>query len=76
MNLQYILDSKGETTGVFIPIQEWISFKKKFKNADMETTDIPESHKAELDKRLENLKNGTSELYGFDAAMDDMEKDL
>lgn len=76
MNLQYILDSKGETTGVFIPIQEWLSFKRKFKNADLETSEIPEWHKAELDKRLDNIKNGTSELYDFDAAMDDIEKDL
>lgn len=76
MNLQYILDSKGETTGVFIPIQEWLSFKKKFKNSDLETTDIPEAHKNELDKRLENIKNGTSELHDFDEAMNDIEKGL
>ena len=76
MNLQYILDSKGETTGVFIPIQEWLSFKKKFKDADLETPEIPDWHKAELDKRLDNIKNGTSELHDFDEAMDDIEKDL
>jgi hypothetical protein len=76
MNLQYILDSKGETTGVFIPIQEWLSFKKKFKNSELETTAIPEAHKAELDERLENIKNGTSELHDFDKAMDDIEKGL
>ena len=76
MNLQYILDSKGETTGVFIPIQEWLSFKKKFKNADLEATDIPDTHKAELDRRLESIKNGTSKLHDFNDAMDDIEKDL
>lgn len=76
MNLQYILDSKGETTGVFIPIQEWLSLKKKFKSSELEAIDIPEAHKAELDKRLENIKNGTSQLHDFNEAMDDIEKGL
>jgi hypothetical protein len=31
MNLQYISDYKGKTTGVFIPIEEWEALKIKFK---------------------------------------------
>lgn len=31
MNLQYISDNRGKTTGVFIPIQEWELPKSKFK---------------------------------------------
>jgi len=31
MNLQYISDYQGKTTGVFIPIQEWEALKIKFK---------------------------------------------
>jgi len=31
MNLQYISDYTGKTTGVFIPIQEWEALKIKFK---------------------------------------------
>ncbi len=30
MSLQYISDSKGKTSGVFIPIQEWNRLKKKY----------------------------------------------
>jgi len=29
MNLQYISDSSGKTTGVFIPINEWYNQKQK-----------------------------------------------
>lgn len=28
MNIQYISDSKGQTTGVFIPIKEWDDIEK------------------------------------------------
>lgn len=29
MNLQYIKDSQGKPTGVFIPIEEWEALEKK-----------------------------------------------
>ncbi len=29
MNIQYFSNSKGQTTGVFIPINDWINFKTK-----------------------------------------------
>lgn len=76
MNLQYILDGKGETTGVFIPIQEWLQFKSKIKNIDIDDSELPEWHKRELDVRLEELENGKAEFFDFDTAMDDIEKGL
>jgi hypothetical protein len=30
MTLQFIHDNKGNTTGVFIPIEEWQSLKTKY----------------------------------------------
>ena len=30
MNLQYISDSKGKPTGVFIPIKDWNKIKEKY----------------------------------------------
>lgn len=76
MNLQYILDNKGETTGVFIPIQEWLSFKKKFKNADLDTSELPQSHMDELDRRVALIESGQAELFDIDEAFEDIEKDL
>lgn len=39
MNIQYISDNKGKTTGVFIPIAEWKELKNKY--TDIEQFDIP-----------------------------------
>lgn len=36
MNLQYISDSKGKSTGVFIPIQDWEYLKNKYKEIEKE----------------------------------------
>jgi hypothetical protein len=46
MNLQYISDNKGKTTGVYIPIQEWEGLKSKFKG--LEEEELGEQSKAEI----------------------------
>ncbi len=74
MNVQYISDNTGKTTGVFIPISEWNELKGKFK--DIEQIDIPEWQIKEVRKRLEDYKKNPGQATDFDAAMDDIEKDL
>lgn len=74
MSLQYISDSKGRTTGVFIPISEWNDLKARRK--ETKRRDIPSWQVEEVDKRLEDYKNEPEQLMDFDSAMDDIEKDL
>ena len=57
MNLQYISDSKGQTTGVFIPIQEWEGLKSKFKG--LEEEELDEQSKEEI---LLGLKQAVEEM--------------
>ena len=76
MNLQYILDSTGKTTGVFIPISEWNELKSKYKGIDQEQIDIPAWQMDEVRKRLVDYKNNPEQSVDFDVAMDDIEKDL
>ncbi len=76
MNLQYISDSTGQTTGVFIPIKEWNELKKKFKGIEQEEIDIPDWHKNLVRERIEDYKNNPDQSLDFDSAMDDLEKKL
>ncbi len=76
MNLQYISDSKGQTTGVFIPINEWNELKKKYKKIEQEEIRAPEWHKDLVLKRLEDYKQNPGSAMDFDSAMDDIEKEL
>jgi len=76
MNLQYISDSKGKTTGVFIPIQEWEALKSKYKGLENEDIDVPGRHKDLVRKRLEEYKKNPGIAMDFDSAMDDIEKEL
>lgn len=57
MNLQYISDNKGKTTGVFIPIQEWEGLKSKFKG--LEEVELGEQSKAEI---LQGLQQAVEEM--------------
>lgn len=76
MNLQYISDSTGQTTGVFIPIKEWNALKSKYKGIEQNEMDIPVWHKNIVNERLEDYKNNPGQAIDFDTAIDDIEKDL
>lgn len=74
MNLQYILDNTGKTTGVFIPISAWNELKDRYKG--IEQFHIPEWQVAEVRKRIEEYKKKPEQALDFNKAMDDVEKDL
>jgi hypothetical protein len=73
MSLQFISDSKGKTTGVYIPIKEWNELKDKFKGIELEETDIPEWHKDIVRSRLDSYNNDPEQAIDFDSAMNDID---
>ncbi len=76
MNLQFISDSNGKTTGVYIPIKEWNELKSKFKGIEQEEIDIPDWHINLVRKRQEDYKNNPENNIDFDLAIDDIESRL
>ena len=76
MSLQYISDSTGQTTGVFIPIKEWNELKNKYKGIEQNELDIPDWHKNIVRERLNDYAKNPENTIDFDKAMDDIEKEL
>jgi len=76
MHLQYISDSTGQTTGVFIPINEWNNLKTKYKGIEQEEVDIPEWHKQAVRQRLDDYRKNPGSAMDFDSALNDIEKEL
>lgn len=76
MNLQYLSDSEGKTTGVFIPIEEWNYLKAKYKDIEQEDVTIPDLHKKIVRERMADYKINPDSAINFDTAIDDIEKDL
>jgi len=76
MNLQFISDSTGKTTGVYIPIAEWNQLKDKFKGIEQEEMHIPQWHKDIVRDRLVEYKNNPNQAIDFDKAMEDIETGL
>ena len=76
MNLQFISDSTGKTTGVYIPIAEWNQLKDKFKGIEQEEMHIPQWHKDIVRERLVEYKNNPNQATDFDKAMEDIETGL
>jgi hypothetical protein len=76
MNLQYISDSKGKTTGVFIPINEWNILKSKYKGIEQEDIDLPEWQKEIVRQRLDDYRKNPGSALDFESAMDEIENEL
>lgn len=74
MNVQYITDSKGETTGVFIPISDWIGLKSKYGEFNEESV-IPEFHKEIVRSRISEYENNPAIGLDFDSVLVDLEND-
>jgi hypothetical protein len=76
MNLQYISDSKGQITGVFIPIHDWNELVKKYKGIEQEEIAIPGWHKEIIKARLNDYQTNPEIVEAFDIAMDKIDNQL
>ena len=76
MNLQFISDSKGKTTGVFIPINEWNVLKKKYKGIEQEELFIPSWQMDEVRNRIKDHNDHPEQAMDFDTAMDEIDAGL
>ena len=74
MLLQFIHDTKGNTTGVFIPIEEWQTMKTKY--ADLQKEEVTNSvelaqwQKQILDDRLNDYYQNPANVGDFDKTID------
>lgn len=57
MSLQFIEDSAGKTTGVYIPIKDWAKLKAKYEGIEQEETNIPGWQKELVRERIQNTKS-------------------
>ena len=80
MTLQFIHDNKGNTTGVFIPIEEWQTLKTKYSDLQKEeaqnVVELATWQKKIIDERLSDYYKNTNEVDDFDKTIDDIERDL
>lgn len=78
MNLQYISDSKGKTTGIFIPIQDWEELKNRYdqlKQEENQMLEVPEWHKVIVRKRLDDYKKNPDNVMDWDEVKDNFNLD-
>ena len=80
MTLQFIHDNKGNTTGVFISIEEWQSLKTKYADLQKEEAEniveLAPWQKQIIDERLSDYYKNSSDVADFDKTIDDIEKNL
>ena len=77
MLIQFIRDNKGNTTGVFIPIDDWQSLNEKYTDVAQEELkqddDLSNWQKKLIDERLNAYKNNLNDLSDFDETLNELE---
>ena len=77
MNLQYLHDISGNTTGVFIPIKAWNKLKKKYQDIEMEDNmGLHQWQKDIIDERLEDTAKSNKKFQNFETAIVEIENEL
>jgi predicted DNA-binding protein (UPF0251 family) len=80
MTIQFIHDNKGNTTEVFIPIEEWQALKLKYTELQKEEantiTNISNWQKNIIDERLNDYYQNATDVLDFDETINDIEKNL
>jgi len=76
--VQFIHDNKGNTTGVFISIEEWQILKLKYTELQKEETSagLTDWKKNILEERLEDYNKNTSKVEDFDAMLKEIAKKI
>jgi hypothetical protein len=80
MRLQFIHDNRGNTTGVFISIEEWQALKTKYTGLQKEEAEnfaeLTSWQKLIIDERINDYYKNPDDVIDFDSTIDDVEKGL
>lgn len=80
MTLQFIHDKQGNTTGVFIPIDEWQTLKTKYSDLQDEEvenrSELTSWQKDILDERLEDYYKNPNDVVDFDTTIANIRKEI
>ncbi|WP_185966025.1 addiction module component CHP02574 family protein [Flavobacterium sp. ZT3R18] len=80
MTLQFIHDNRGNTTGVFIPIEDWQTLKGKYTDLQNEEiqngTELASWQKDILDERLDDYYKNPNDVVDFDTTIANIRKGI
>ena len=80
MTLQFIHDNRGNTTGVFIPIDEWQDLKTKYTDLQTEEAqnniEITSWQKEIIDQRLDDYYKNPNDVVDFDTTIANIRKKI
>lgn len=80
MSLQYIHDTNGKTTGVFIPIDDWQLLKEKYSELQVEETqeqtELEAWQKEIIDERLCDYLTDPNDVVDFNLTLKDIQNKI
>jgi len=74
MKLQIIEDSKGNKTGVYIPIDEWMAIKETYPDIEESSLDLPDWQKELIDERLNQITKHPDKVKSDSGLLDELKR--
>lgn len=76
MKIQVIQDSNGNSTGVLIPMEDWVLIKTNYPDVDELDNNIPEWQKQLLDERLKAIAQDKSRIRPIDELFQELDSEI
>lgn len=74
MNLQELHDSNGNSSGVYIPSQDWTLIKQQYPDIEEISNDIPDWQKEILKSRLDAIAKNPERVKPIQGLIDVLKK--
>ena len=74
MNLQVLIDSNGNSSGVYIPSKEWTLIKQQYPDIEEISSEIPDWQKEILTSRLEAIAKNPERIKPIQGLFDALNK--
>ena len=74
MNLQVLIDSNGNNSGVYIPSKEWTLIKQQYPDIEEISSEIPDWQKEILTSRLEAIAKNPERIKPIQGLFDALNK--
>jgi len=74
MRLQIIQDGNGKDTGVFIPINDWLTIKESYPDIEEAGKELPKWEKDLIEQRLKAISDNPERLMQGNMLLDELKR--
>ena len=76
MKLQILQDSKGNDSGVYVPMEDWVLIKNNYPDIETLEQELPQWEKDLIDSRLEGIAKNPERLKPIESLFEELKRKI